>query len=100
MSLTFAVDELYGTGWEADGCASYERAADGRLYPTAGEVAEVFERVGAGFRMQMDEGLGVFLAEWGDGEGVEAGRVVGSSRDEAAVYALARLLGRRGVVAG
>ncbi len=100
MSLTFAIDELYEAGWEAGDASACERAADGRAYPTAEDVVEAFGRVGSRLTFQMDDGFGVFLASWSESELVRGGRVVASSRDEAAVFALARMLGSRREMAG
>lgn len=93
MSLFFAIDELYRAGWNPVSHVPCERAADGRPYPTSEEVVREFARAGSELAFSEDAEMGVFVAAWGACEAIGDGQVAGSSRDEAAVFALARLLG-------
>lgn len=90
MGLDFAIDELYGTGWsslDTAGCAYL----DGRLFPGVERVTRTFADAGRSLRINEVDGFGCFRAEWSDAQGQPEGAVVGQSREEAAVYALATL---------
>ncbi|MDX2115713.1 MAG: hypothetical protein SFZ24_08865 [Planctomycetota bacterium] len=89
MGLTFAIEELYATGWstlESTGC---EFDADGRLYPTVARIAREFADAGYALQIRRIDLFDCCRAEWRAPSGEASGAVVGQSEAEAAVYALA-----------
>jgi len=92
MGLNYAVDKLHATGWTPDVTSMHERAPDGRPYPSLSQVENEFHAAGQTLSLKFAEKYGVFRAEWRDQTtGHVHGAVVGQTRDEAAVYALAQL---------
>lgn len=88
MGLDFALDELMSTGWTALDTTGCEYR-DGRLYPTVARVAQDFQREGFDFAVNHVQPFDCFRAQW-NGVSGDNGAVVGKTREEAAVYALAR----------
>lgn len=98
MALSFAIDELIGTGWTGLDSAGCGFDTDGRAYPSALRVRQEFSAAGFEFDVARHEQYNCFRATWREaGETQDAGAVVGHSEAEAAVYALAQL--RRSVMA-
>ena len=97
MTIDFALDELYATGWTALDTSGCERAGDGRWFPRAAPVAREFEAAGFTLSVNHIQLFDCYRAEWADEQGNPAGAVVGQSGGEASVYALAQL--RRAVAA-
>lgn len=91
MSIDFALDELYATGWTALDTSGCERAGDGRWFPRAATVSREFKAAGFTLTVTHIQLFDCYRAEWNDEHGRPAGAVVGQSADEASVYALSQL---------
>jgi hypothetical protein len=96
MTINYAVDRLYQTGWLPTDNAHLERLPSGLRYPTVAAVKRVFEDAGLELSIKPHLMFGCCRAEWkaldGDAPASElSGTVVGSCEAEAAVYALANL---------
>jgi len=90
MGLEIAIDELYASGWTAldtSGC----HYSCGRAYPGVKRVESEFAAAGYEFSTHKVDLFDCFRAEWRDRHGAPRGGVVGATREEAAVYALAQL---------
>lgn len=90
MGLNYAIDELYATGWTAldsQGCQADDR---GRLFPTADRVRAEFATEGLEITLEHVALFDCYKALW-TRDREQLGSVVGHTRDEAAVFALARL---------
>jgi hypothetical protein len=93
MSLEFAVDRLYETGWTPDAPLGVETLPDGRRYPSVLAVQEHFARAGLELSIKHNLVFGCFRAHWTClRDPTRSGTVVGNCEREAAVYALAQLL--------
>ena len=90
MGLTFAVDQLYATGWSAGPASSFPLDDLGRPYPTREFVDTTFARMGRCLRLTRSSAFGCVTATWTDDLGGTFA-VTGSCEAEAAVYALSRL---------
>lgn len=97
MSIEFALDELYATGWTALDTAGCERSGDGRWFPRSETVRREFEAAGFTLAVTHIQLFDCFRAQWADEQGNPAGEVVGQTAEEAAIYALSHL--RRAVAA-
>ncbi len=93
MGLDVAIDELVRTGWSGSDPRGCEHSDSGRVYPGVTRVEGEFREAGYALRLRHLAPFDCWRAEWTDATGNPAGAVVGSTREEAAVYALAR---RRG----
>ena len=96
MTINYAVDRLYQTGWLPTDNSPLERLPSGLRYPTLAAVTRVFEDAGLELSIKPHLMFGCCRAEWKavDENSVFAeltGTVVGSCEAEAAVYALANL---------
>jgi len=91
MGLDYAIDELYATGWSPLNSAGCEHAPDGRAYPGEARVQEEFARAGHSLSIRYVSLFDCHRAEWCDAGGAVVGSVVGSTKTEATVYALAQL---------
>lgn len=91
MSLDFALDRLYSTGWSDLDSSGCEHHTDGRAYPSLARVSAEFARAGYALNVGCVEPFEVFRASWADADGRSSGAVVGSTALEAAVYALAQM---------
>jgi len=94
MTINYAVDRLYQTGWLPTDNTMLERLPSGLRYPTVATVKKVFEDAGLQLSITPHLMFGCCRAEWKavDGNSAElTGTVVGSCDAEAAVYALAKL---------
>jgi hypothetical protein len=110
MNLDFAVDRLYESGWAPifDDFDQYETLPDGRRFPGVGAVRREFERAGLKLVFNHNLMFNTHRATWGpltelaDSTPVQEARrygtVIGSSEQEAAVYALAQLRESFGLV--
>ena len=98
MSLQYAIDQLYETGWHVEPSAKVALHDDGRAYPTLDQVQSEFTSNGCAFQLKHIQLFDCFRAEWSRGTSqADAGAVVGASAIEAAVFALSQL--RRSAVA-
>lgn len=92
MGIAIALDELLSTGWsglDSTGCL-FDHA--GRAYPAVERVQQEFAAAGFELSLSHNAKFNVDGAEWREaGSTQAAGSVVGNSREEAAVYALAQL---------
>ncbi|MDX9912895.1 MAG: hypothetical protein RBS39_13815 [Phycisphaerales bacterium] len=91
MGLSFAIDELYATGWTALSSAGCEYASDGRAYPTLDRVRDEASQLGLELRLVHIQLFDCYRAEWRDRNGGGSGAVVGHCQAEAAVYALSQI---------
>lgn len=90
MSLDLAIDQLLDTGWSVLDTNDHEYSPQGRLFPTVERVEREFRAAGVDLEITRVDLFNCFRAEWTDPESGERHDVVGSTREEAAVYALAR----------
>ena len=91
MGLEFAIDELYSSGWQGIEPKGCDQDASGRFFPTGPRVCDEFFRAGYSLTVRHIQLFGCYRAEWHDETGLASGAVVGSTEQEAAVYALALL---------
>jgi len=100
MTLNYAVERLYETGWKALGAIDIERLDDGRGFPSVLAVQREFARAGLELSIKHNMMFNCYRATWGPvGEPLEDshdaderhGTVIGACQREAAVYALAQL---------
>ncbi len=91
MGITYAIDELYATGWQALDSSQCEHHADGRPYPTPQSVRDAFAAAGLELTISYISLFDCHRAQWRDASGAALGAVVGATASEAAVYALAQL---------
>lgn len=90
MGLDVAIDELVRTGWSGADPRGCEHSASGRVFPGVARVEAELKSAGRALRLRHLAPFDCWRAEWADAGGKPAGAVVGSTREEAAVYALAR----------
>lgn len=94
MTINYAVDRLYETGWLPTDNMRLERLPNGLRYPAVTAVVRVFEDAGLKLSITPHLMFGCYRAEWtpiAAGKARLTGTVVGSSDAETAVYALAKL---------
>jgi hypothetical protein len=96
MTINFAVERLYETGWLPDQGMELERLPNGLRYPTVTAVQKTFRESGLNLSITPHLMFGCCRAEWtamaNHPQADElTGTVVGSCEREAAVYALATL---------
>ncbi|MGD9692515.1 MAG: hypothetical protein AB7G17_10880 [Phycisphaerales bacterium] len=92
MGLDVAIDELVRTGWSGSDPRGCEHSpSTGRVFPGVARVENEFRSAGFTLRLRHLGAFDCWRAEWADAGGNPAGAVVGSTREEAAVYALARV---------
>ncbi|MDX2132372.1 MAG: hypothetical protein SFY69_09995 [Planctomycetota bacterium] len=91
MSLGFAIDALYDSGWTMAEPKGIARFADGRPYPSQEHIEQVFLENGFSLSVRHIQLFDCHRAEWRDGAGQACGAVVGQTAEEAAVYALSQL---------
>ncbi len=96
MTLRYAVDRLYATGWTPEECEDVSHGdlsgGDSRLVPSVRAVRREFERAGLTLSIKHNIIFSCHRAEWADPADPErSGNVVGATELEAAVYALAML---------
>jgi hypothetical protein len=94
MTINYAVDRLYESGWLPSAEMDLERLPNGLRYPTVSAVVREFEEAGLNLSITPHLMFGCCRAEWmpGSSEASElTGTVVGSCEKEAAVFALAKL---------
>jgi hypothetical protein len=93
MTINFAVERLYETGWLPASGVQLEKLPNGLRYPSVSAVHKLFDEAGASLSLKPHLMFGCWRAEWtsvNTGDEI-TGTVVGSSEAEAAVYALANL---------
>lgn len=93
MNLQYAISKLYETGWSPRDGRLLHQAEDGRMYPAVVDVKRVFEEDGLKLTLKNVTLFNCYRAEW------PGGYCVGSTENEAAVYALAKLLETRKLMA-
>lgn len=100
MTITFAVERLYETGWLPAEQMQLERLPNGLRYPSVSAVQQLFTEAGLQLSIKPHLMFGCCRAEWTSTTGPTStgststglsGTVVGSCDAEAAVYALAKL---------
>jgi hypothetical protein len=95
MTIHYAVDRLYQTGWLPSDNTDLERLPSGLRYPTASVVKRLFGQAGLELSIKPHLMFGCCRAEWkaidASAPAALVGTVVGSCEAEAAVYALAKL---------
>ena len=95
MSLSYAVDRLYQSGWTPGFDSDCETLPDGRRFPSLEAVQREFAQAGLELAIKHNPTFQCYRASWergeGAAEGAEDGTVIGSCEHEAAVYALAQL---------
>jgi hypothetical protein len=96
MTINFAVDRLYETGWLPTDDMELERLPNGLRYPTVSAVIHHFKNAGLELSITPHLMFGCCRAEWSATVNHPradelTGTVVGSCEREAAVYALATL---------
>ncbi len=101
MTINFAVDRLYETGWLPSAEMGLEKLPSGLRYPTVLTVLSEFKKAGLELSIKPHLMFGCCRAEWGPTAFSRAagnsefeqltGTVVGSCEKEAAVFALAKL---------
>ena len=94
MSLNYAVERLYQMGWNPSG-NDVSQLPDGRVYPSVSGVEKEFADAGLRFAVKPNPKFHCVQATWSATEPQDDrhGTVVGASEAEAAVYALAQLIG-------
>lgn len=85
MSIEFAAERLYQTGWAPDD-NEIEFASDGTPLPSVNAVRRAFARAGLTLRLKHTLMFGCYTATWS-----EDATAIGASELEAAVMALAQL---------
>ena len=91
MSLAFAIDALYDTGWHPTDPDGVRRHSDGRAFPSADAARRFFADRGLSLSVRHIQLFGCYRAEWAAADGRTIGAVVGMSEEEAAVFAMARV---------
>lgn len=95
MTLEYAVERLYETGWTAVEENDIETLSDGRKFPSVAAVKRQFDEVGLSLSIKHNLMFNCFHAAWTprDPGNTDAhpGTVIGACDREAAVYALAQL---------
>lgn len=91
MGLDFAIDALYATEFKPTQVTHCVTHKDGRAYPTLDAVNMAFTAHGSALTVKHVQLFDCYRAEWRDDRGQVLGAVVGSTAEEAGVYALALL---------
>lgn len=93
MTLQYAVDRLYETGWSADDELNLETLPDGRQFPSVKGIEKLFEDAGLKLSIKHNLIFNCYHAAWSDRDSTPhcSGTVIGACEREAAVYALAQL---------
>jgi hypothetical protein len=96
MTINFAVDRLYETGWLPGEKMELDRLPNGLRYPTVTGIQKIFGESGLKLSITPHLMFGCYRAEWsplGNHQQPDGltGTVVGSCDREAAVHALATL---------
>lgn len=96
MTINYAVDRLYQTGWLPSNENDLERLSNGLRYPTVAAVGRAFKEAGLELAIRPQLKFRCCRADWTPAAGNPraeelTGTVVGSCEAEAAVYALAKL---------
>ena len=110
MNLDYAVDRLYESGWAPvfGNSDPYDTLPDGRSFPGIDSIRREFERAGLKLVFKHNMVFDTHRATWSPlnelndstpaQEARRFGTVIGSSEQEAAVYALAQLRESHGPV--
>ena len=110
MNLDYAVDRLYESGWAPVFVNSdqYETLLDGRRFPGVESIRREFECAGLRLIIKHNLVFDTHRATWSPinelndstpaQEARRYGTVIGSSEEEAAVYAMAQLREAQGLV--
>jgi hypothetical protein len=94
MTINFAVDRLYETGWLPSAEMDLDKLPSGLRYPTVPTVMREFKNAGLSLQITPHLMFGCCRAEWTSITCQSTdltGTVVGSCEKEAAVFALAKL---------
>jgi hypothetical protein len=110
MNLDYAVDRLYESGWAPIFGTTdlYDALPDGRRFPALHSIRREFELAGLTLQIKHNLMFDTFRATWSPiaelndstpaQEARRFGTVIGSSEQEAAVYALALMREAQGLV--
>ena len=110
MNLDYAVDRLYESGWAPvfGNSQVYDALADGRRFPSTESIYREFEHADLKLVIKHNLVFDTYRATWAPRteladstpaqEARRFGTVIGSSEQEAAVYALAQLRESQGPV--
>lgn len=90
MGIEFAIEELYATGWSALDSAGCEQHGSGRWIPTVDRVRGEFESAGFALSINHAQLFDCYRAAWTDRNGDPVAAVVGSTEQEAAIFALSQ----------
>ncbi|HEY1684002.1 MAG TPA: hypothetical protein VGG19_04515 [Tepidisphaeraceae bacterium] len=90
MTLEYAIERLYQTGWQPTEEADLNSLADGRKFPSVEAIKRQFEEAGLQLSIKHHAKFNCYRAGW-IGAGAQPGTVIGACEREAAVYALAQL---------
>lgn len=99
MSLSIAVERLHEAGWVAGSGVLVQRLKDGRAYPATADIVREFASAGLRLSIRYVALFDCHRAEWTNVEGAMEGYCVGRTEAEAGVYALAKLMAARQVLA-
>ena len=91
MGIDIAIEELYATGWSALDSAGCELNGSGRWVPTVDRVVREFDASGYVLSINHAQLFDCYRAVWQTSAGEPVGAVVGSTQQEAAIYALSQL---------
>jgi hypothetical protein len=96
MTIQYAVDRLYETGWLPTPEMDLDRLPNGLRFPTVSAVKRLFTEAGLELSITPHLMFGCYRAEWTANDALSpaedlTGTVIGSCDREAAVYALAKL---------
>jgi hypothetical protein len=93
MTLDYAIERLYETGWTAMEESDLNSLGDGRKFPSVEAIKRQFDEAGLKLTIKHNVMFNCYHAAWVPAQGSDArpGTVVGACEREAAVYALAQL---------
>jgi hypothetical protein len=95
MTLEYAIERLYETGWSAAEESDLNSLGDGRKFPSVEAIKRQFAEAGLKLTIKHNVMFNCYHAAWVPAQGAPSdarpGTVVGACEREAAVYALAQL---------
>ncbi len=91
MGLSFAIDELYASGWVPGAEDGHEVDDAGRVYPDEQTINQAFAKQGYRLESKHVQLFNCYRAEWFDAADQPVGAVVGKSLAEATVFAFSQL---------
>jgi hypothetical protein len=95
MTLEYAIERLYDTGWQPNEENDLDSLGDGRKFPSVDAIKRQFTDAGLKLSLQHNTIFNCYHAAWmpanQKNSEVRPGTVIGACEREAAVYALAQL---------